>query len=154
MATAAHCIHPEYLGVKYRSQPGYDGSEILEGSFAERYYRVDYDKEGEEGCRKYDDIGIRILEDGLGDRLGWLGIGRYNPDMEFNKEMFFSFGYPGDLHEGQRPVRQEGIKVVKKSPCGGDAPLWTNADAAGSMSGGRCGLMKQIKLRGVINMGF
>lgn len=121
--------------MKIRFEPGFDQVQKANASFVERYYREDTSKfEGNLGCGKYVDIAILILTDRIGDKVGWLNVKKVEKgkgkDMRFTQQ-----GYPRDLYKGMRPMRQENIKVTMISPCGED-PLWTDADAAGGMSGG------------------
>lgn len=88
------------------------------------------------GCESYSDVAILVLEDRLGDKLGFLNVGVVETS-DVNKPVFNSFGYPADKGNGERPVRQRGISVVSAPGlCGVGNPVITNADVGLGMSGG------------------
>lgn len=117
------------------------------------YYRFPFTEH--KGCANYDDIAILVLEDRIGEDLGWLGVKRLQGNGTTmsaggdEKEEFNAAGYPGDLFGNERMMVQEGVKIVKTSPCEG-GPVWTDADVSGGASGGP--LWRETSIVGVLSM--
>jgi hypothetical protein len=89
-------------------------------------------------CVVKDDWAIFILDNRLGDQLGYLGAKVFDPNTQLNKAQFFHFGYPQDKSVGgMQATRQEGISVKSVGTgCEPDGSLRTDADAALSQLGG------------------
>lgn len=89
-------------------------------------------------CVVKDDWAIFILDNRLGDQLGYLGAKIFDPTTQLNKAQFFHFGYPQDKSVGgMQATRQEGISVKSVGTgCEPDGSLRTDADAALSQLGG------------------
>lgn len=148
VATAAHCVlHPASPSSgqqKIRFQPSFDICENRNpaiqdnygGSFTTYIYAAEFSLQGNT-CAAYSDVAVLIIQERLGDTLGFLDVAMLNSETDLSQPVFNSFGYPQDKGGGERPVRQRGISVVKPpGGCGEGNPISTNADIGLGMSGG------------------
>lgn len=140
LATASHCLDTlKNPNLKIRFQPGFDECEdttLLStgGVFVQDIISTPWDVNGN-GCAKYVDLAVLILQSRLGDELGFLPISS-TEDTDLNQPIFESLGYPTDFGDAKRLTRQTGVTVLSASFCGKGNPMWTNADAGFGMSGG------------------
>lgn len=84
-------------------QPDYNNGDVFPSSYGATVYS--YEKIGEPGG-EYDvaeDYVVVVLQDRLGDQLGWLGTATYDDDWD-GTSYWSHVGYPGDIGGGTQPV--------------------------------------------------
>lgn len=131
--TAKHCVI-EKATAKF--SPGFDNGAPFGSGRVVRAVITGTPPAGP-GCGTKSDWAVLILDERLGDRLGWFGT--KTPDRtQLNKPKFSHMGYPGDLDKGQRPYIQTGTTVHSKRTfqCDSTGPFYTDTDCAGGQSGG------------------
>ena len=131
--TAKHCLID---GQTATFAPGFDNGERFgSANIIRAVTTADLPKFS--ACGTKGDWAIMIIDQRLGDRLGWFGA-KYPDRNQLNKPKFSHIGYPGDKDNGNRPYRQTGTTVHSKRTfdCDSTGPFYTNTDCAGGQSGG------------------
>lgn len=132
--TARHCLPDD--GVSGTFAPGFDE----DARFGEANVVTALASTGqEEGspCETKADWAVLVLDQKLGDKLGYFGV--KNPDSSmFDQPRFYHMGYPGDKDSGSRPYRISDVTVYSERTfdCDPTGPFYTDADTAGGQSGG------------------
>jgi V8-like Glu-specific endopeptidase len=89
-----------------------------------------------EGEAPFDFIVI-VLDRRIGDQTGWMGVKEYSTKWN-DKGYWSNAGYPADLFNGERQIRQSGCSVFdthKPSVFSGARALYTKCDAMPGQSG-------------------
>lgn len=55
-------------------------------------YATDFKADAGTGCENTDNVGVLVLVDRIGERLGWLGTTYFNAGTEFRKGLFRTLG--------------------------------------------------------------
>ena len=132
--TAKHCIPDEPMSGNFA--PGYDDGE----RFGSAQIQVALTSAGQEKgspCETKDDWAVLVLDQNLGDELGYFGV--KSPDhSKLDQPIFYHMGYPGDLEGGSRPYRVVDATVHSERTfdCDKTGPFYADADTAGGQSGG------------------
>ncbi|KAK4206931.1 hypothetical protein QBC37DRAFT_299823 [Rhypophila decipiens] len=82
-------------------------------------------------CGYKDDFAILVLADQIGYERGWFGSKEIYCPGQKNSNGWFHMGYPSDKDNGNRPYRQEAIKLLSCDTCAPGGPLETDADVTG-----------------------
>ncbi|KAF2164180.1 hypothetical protein M409DRAFT_25526 [Zasmidium cellare ATCC 36951] len=135
--TAHHCVPTDGSSVTF--SPGFDNGPGPVGS-AQVTTAVTTEGCGDGDCVTKCDFAIMIIDQRLGDNLGYFGA--VVPDTNhYNKEGYFeTMGYPGDRDNGARPYRQDGNGIPNPGPhaqftCDSTGPFYSDSDVAGGQSG-------------------
>ncbi|KAK3331209.1 trypsin-like cysteine/serine peptidase domain-containing protein [Apodospora peruviana] len=90
-------------------------------------------------CSQKHDWAILVLQDALGEELGYLGAKVIDCEKQKDKPVFVHMGYPGDKAHGKQLYHQVGVKVTECDECAaanGPGLMRTDDDAAHGQSGG------------------
>ncbi|KAI0387828.1 trypsin-like serine protease [Hypomontagnella monticulosa] len=138
VATAKHCAPLNDPGVSLRFMPAFYDGESFPGAYVTTIIHLPQYSVGNpnaNACDIKEDWAIFILDARLGDERGYLGGKLIEPSLIGNPSLYH-LGYPGDLANGRRPYRQDGITIRNRFDCDTTGGLSTDADVAGGMSGG------------------
>jgi V8-like Glu-specific endopeptidase len=88
-------------------------------------------------CGWKGDWAILILDQRLGDNIGWFGAQLPDKGLQ-DQNIFTHIGYPGDRDNTNRPYRTDGnpIQSFRQWDCDQYGPYYTDTDCAGGQSGG------------------
>lgn len=131
--TAKHCLIDGQTGT---FAPGFDnGARFGSANIVRAVTTGDLPQFS--ACGTKGDWAVMIIDQRLGDRLGWFGA-KYPDRKQFDKPKFSHIGYPGDKDNGNRPYRQTATMVHSKRTfdCDSSGPFYTDTDCAGGQSGG------------------
>lgn len=131
--TAKHCLVDGQTGT---FAPGFDNGERAGKANIVRAVTTG-DLPPFSACGTKGDWTVLIIDQRLGDRLGWFGA-KYPDRKQFDQPKFSHIGYPGDKDNGNRPYRQTGTSVHSRRTfdCDSTGPFYTDTDCAGGQSGG------------------
>lgn len=138
VATAKHCAPLDGQGVSLRFMPAFYDGESFPGAYVTTIIHLpgySVNDPNPDSCDIKEDWAVFILDQRLGESRGYLGA-RVVDSSIIGTPNLIHLGYPGDLANGQRPYRQEGITIQNRFDCGSTGGLVTNADCAGGQSGG------------------
>lgn len=130
--TAKHCL---VEGVAGYFAPGFDNGEPFGRGAVTNAFASGY--EWGTPCGFKGDWAILILDNRLGEQLGYFGVKLPDPALQ-DQAIFDHVGYPGDLDGGNRPYRTPGNTVQSFRPwdCDSTGPFYTDTDCMGGQSGG------------------
>ena len=131
--TAQHCIAAE--GNNGTFSPGFDKEPRHGSGKITAVLRSGHELAGD--CGWKNDWAIMILDERLGDRLGFLGVKLPEKD----KGLYLDhIGYPGDKDNGIQPWRspfaENNMLEDNSWKCSSTGPLFTRTDSMGGQSGG------------------
>jgi len=130
--TAKHCLAE---GVPGYFAPGFDNGEPFgRGAVTDI---VTTTIEWGSPCGYKGDWAILMLDNRLGDNLGYFGVKLPDPGLQ-DQPIFDHVGYPGDLDNGNRPYRTPGntVQSFRTWDCDSTGPFYTDTDCMGGQSGG------------------
>ena len=132
--TAKHCLIDDQNVAGYFA-PGYDNGDTFGRGRVTDIFTTD--EEWGSPCGYKGDWAVLIIDERLGERLGYFGVKMPDPALK-DQPIFTHIGYPGDLDGGQRPYRTDGNPVLgdREWDCDGTAPFYTDTDCMGGQSGG------------------
>jgi V8-like Glu-specific endopeptidase len=81
------------------------------------------------------DMGVLRLYDPLGANIGWMGSRVYSSSWQ-DQPYWTLCGYPGDLTGGERPTREQGIRVIDDDSDGDFLEIEHRGDTNDGNSGG------------------
>lgn len=131
--TAGHCIPEQPTSGRFA--PGYDDGE----RFGSAQVQVALSSTGQEAgspCETKGDWAILVLDENLGDGLGYFGV--KSPDAsKLDQPAFYHMGYPGDKG-GSQPYRvvDATINSADTFDCDASGPIYSDTDTSGGQSGG------------------
>ncbi|KAI9152194.1 Glutamyl endopeptidase [Paramyrothecium foliicola] len=131
--TAQHCIPGDDVSITF--YPSYDIAPRLGWSPVVTRLVPGWDFPG--SCHTKNDWAVLILQDRIGDNLGWFGT-RWPDTSKFDQAIMNHQGYPQDLDGGARPYFQ-GNTTVRSDwslECDASGPIITDNDVWGGQSGG------------------
>ncbi|KAG9254760.1 trypsin-like cysteine/serine peptidase domain-containing protein [Emericellopsis atlantica] len=130
--TAKHCIVD---GVTGYFAPGFDNGEPYGRGRVTNIVSSGY--EWGSACGFKGDWAVMILDNRLGDQLGYFGV-KLPEASKQDQSIFDHVGYPGDRDGGNRPYRTPGNTVQSFRPwdCDATGPFYTDTDCMGGQSGG------------------
>jgi V8-like Glu-specific endopeptidase len=130
--TAKHCIIDGAVGT---FSPGYDNGDRQGSGTVTNIFTSD--QEWGSPCGYKGDWAVLILDNRLGDQLGYFGV-KLPDASQVNNPVFNHIGYPADRDNGQRPYRTDGNPILGDRPfdCDATGPFYTDTDAMGGQSGG------------------
>ena len=132
--TAKHCLIDDE-GVPGYFAPGYDNGEPFGKALVTDIFTTE--EEWGSPCGYKGDWAVLIIDQRLGDNLGYFGVKTPDPEKK-DQPIFTHVGYPGDLENGARPFRTDGNPILgdREWDCDGTAPFYTDTDCMGGQSGG------------------
>lgn len=132
--TAKHCALVEDATARFA--PGFDRGEPF-GSGQVTQILLN-GVPGGSACGTKNDWAVMVLDNTLGQKLGWFGVKVADPGVRRDWPGFWSVGYPGDRDGTQRPYRVQGNPILSSKPwdCDGLGPVYTDTDVSGGQSGG------------------
>lgn len=130
--TAKHCL---VEGVPGYFAPGFDNGEPFGRGGVTNAFASGF--EWGSPCGYKGDWAVLILDQRLGDQLGYFGVKLPDANLQ-DQPIFDHVGYPGDLDGGNRPYRTPGNTVQSFRPwdCDATGPFYTDTDCMGGQSGG------------------
>ncbi|CAH0036289.1 unnamed protein product [Clonostachys rhizophaga] len=136
--TARHCLPKAGDRLTGRFAPSFDeGVERAGGANIKVALASQPVSNDRDGCGTKFDWAVLVLDDTLGDNVGWFGV--RTPQKEyFDMPVFYHMGYPGDKDGGSQPNLMTHITVFgdRTFDCDGTGPFYTDTDAVGGQSGG------------------
>lgn len=122
--TAKHCALVENATARFA--PGYDRGEHFGSGQVTQI--VLNGIPGGSPCGTMNDWAVMVLDNDLGQKLGYFGVKVVEPDVKRDWPGFWTMGYPGDRDGTQRPYRVQGNSILssKAWDCDGKGPVYTD----------------------------